>query len=150
MNPDVMPQRPEVPPVITSIEVSFPGGKRVDAQIGDRVISTDQSRRQGGSDSAPGPFDLFLASIATCAGVYALAFCHARDLPTEGLKIRQEVIDDPAARLPGEIRLHVTPPLGFPEALRPALLRAIGACKVKKTIAHAPAFEIGIEAPDGA
>ena len=26
----------------------------------------------------PGPFDLFLASIATCAGYYALAFRQAR------------------------------------------------------------------------
>ena len=149
MNPEAMPQRHPTPPAITSIEVSFPGGKRVDAQIGDRVISTDQSLLHGGADSAPGPFDLFLASIATCAGVYALAFCHARDLPTEGLKIRQDVIDDPAARVPGEFRLHVTLPTGFPEDLRPALLRAIGACKVKKTIARGPSFEVSIEEPDG-
>ncbi|MBW2050564.1 MAG: osmotically inducible protein OsmC, partial [Deltaproteobacteria bacterium] len=51
------------------VEVSFPGGKRVDAQIGGFTIKTDQSRDNGGDESAPEPFQLFLASIATCAGI---------------------------------------------------------------------------------
>ncbi|WP_091348654.1 OsmC family protein [Anaerobranca gottschalkii] len=41
----------------------------------------------GGEGSAPTPFDLFLSSIATCAGVYALGFCQSKGLSTEGLKL---------------------------------------------------------------
>ena len=83
-----------------SIMVTFPGGKRVDAQVGNFVIATDQPVSGGGGEAAPAPFDLFLASIATCAGIYALGFCQARGLPTEGLVLEQEVIDDPATHLP--------------------------------------------------
>lgn len=142
MNPEPVTRSESQPPAVTRIELSFPGGKRVDAQVGGHVISTDQPPQFGGEGAAPAPFDLFLASIATCAGVYALGFCHARDLPTEGLKITQEVIDDPSTKLPAEIRFVVRVPDGFPEQYRPGLLRSIESCKVKKTIAHQPAFSV--------
>jgi hypothetical protein len=60
------------------ITIRFPGGKRVDAHLGTHVVHTDQPIAGGGEDSAPAPFDLFLASLATCAGIYVLGFCQAR------------------------------------------------------------------------
>jgi putative redox protein len=48
-----------------NIEITFPGGKRVDARIGAHVVRTDQPASSGGADSAAAPFDLFLASIGT-------------------------------------------------------------------------------------
>ena len=69
------------------IDVQFPGGKKIDAKIGDVLINTDQSVMAGGEGSAPEPFQLFLASIATCAGIYASNsalmirfFSHSRQL----------------------------------------------------------------------
>jgi putative redox protein len=53
------------------MRVCFPGGERVHADYGEYTIETDQPVRNGGDGSAPSPFDLFLASIATCAGIYA-------------------------------------------------------------------------------
>jgi ribosomal protein S12 methylthiotransferase accessory factor len=126
------------------IEVSFPGGKRVDARVGDFVLRTDQPAELGGEGSAPGPFDLFLASLATCAGIYALGFCQARKLSTEGLSIRQHVDIDPETKLPSKVRLELTLPEGFPEMYRAAIVRAAEGCKVKKTIAAGPAIELGV------
>ena len=126
------------------VAVTFPGGKRVDARIGNFVIQTDQPVEGGGEGSAPAPFDLFLASVATCAGIYALGFCQARGLSTEGLRVEQEVIDDPATHLPAQVRLRVTPPVGFPERYRDALIRAVDGCKVKKTIARQPLFTVAL------
>ncbi len=125
------------------IEVSFPGGLRVDAQLGNHVIRTDQPVSGGGDDSAPAPFDLFLASIATCAGIYALGYCRARNLSTEGLKITQDVVEaDPTTKLPRRVALTLTLPADFPEHHRPAILRAINGCKVKKTIAQGLEFDV--------
>lgn len=128
------------------IEVSFPGGKRVDARVGEFVVRTDQPATLGGNGSAPAPFDLFLASIATCAGIYVLGFCQARGLPTEGLGLRQHVDVDPATKLPTRVRLELTLPPGFPEKHRKPIVRAAEGCKVKKTIAAAPAFEVVVTA----
>ncbi len=124
------------------IEVTFPGGKRVAAQVGAHRIETDQPVELGGQDSAPAPFDLFLASIATCAGIYLLGFVQARGLSSEGLCLRQVVETDPDSHLPCSVRLELTLPSGFPEKYRAAVVRAVENCKVKKTIAAAPKFEV--------
>ena len=117
------------------IEVIFPGGKRVDAFVGTHVIHTDQPVAQGGEDSAPAPFDLFLASLATCAGIYVVGFCQARGIPTEDIRLVQHV--DPDA-----IRLEVQLPASFPERYRDAVARAAEGCKVKKLLAHPPAITV--------
>ena len=67
-----------------TMTVGFPGGKRVDASYGGFEIRTDQCVDSGGEGSAPEPYDYFLASLATCAGIYVLGFCQKRDIPYEG------------------------------------------------------------------
>lgn len=126
----------------TDVEVSFPGGKRVDARVGGFVVSTDQPLDVGGQGSAVAPFELFLASIATCAGFYVLAFCQARGLSTEGLAMRQHVDLDDRTKLPSRIRISIRLPASFPEHLRAAVVRAAESCRVKKTIAAQPLIEV--------
>ena len=64
--------------MVKAIEVGFPGGKRVDAIIDGRTIQTNQRAEKVGEGSAPEPFELFLASIATglryCINSAALRF----------------------------------------------------------------------------
>jgi putative redox protein len=126
------------------IEVTFPGGKRVDARVGTYIVHTDQPVEAGGDGSAVAPFDLFLASLATCAGLYVLAFCQARNIPTDGLGLRQHVELDPTTKLPSRIRLELHLPPSFPDKYRAAIVRAAEGCKVKKTITRAPAIEVGL------
>jgi putative redox protein len=123
-------------------EVSYPGGKRVDVSFGDQTVRTDQPPDLGGDASAPAPYDLFLASLAACAGIYALGFCQARGLPTEGLRVSQDVEIDPVSHLPSRVTLEVTPPVGFPEKSIPALLKSVELCKVKKTLAAPPEMRV--------
>ncbi len=124
------------------IEVSFPGAKRVNARVGGFEVKTDQPRDLGGEASAIAPYDLFLASIATCAGVYVLGFCQARGLSTQGLTLIQRHEFDEVTHLVRAIRIEVKLPQGFPERYRAAVVRAAESCKVKKTIAAAPSFEV--------
>jgi ribosomal protein S12 methylthiotransferase accessory factor len=124
------------------IEVSFPGGKRVDAHIGDFVVQTDQPAELGGNGSAVAPYDLFLASVATCAGIYVLGFCQARGLSTDGLALHQHADIDPATKLPSRIQLELRLPVTFPEKYIAAIVRAAEGCKVKKTLAAPPVIEI--------
>ena len=131
------------------IEVTFPGGKRVDAKVGDFVVHTDQPVDLGGEGAEVAPFELFLASLATCAGIYALGFCQARKLSTVGLKLTQSYELDATTKLPSKITLTVQLPDGFPEMYRAAIVRAVEGCKVKKTIAAQPAFEVVALAPVG-
>ena len=49
------------------MKVSFPGGKRVDVDLGGFTLRTDQPRDAGGEGTAADPFSLFLASLAAWA-----------------------------------------------------------------------------------
>lgn len=126
------------------IEVSFPGGKRVDARIDGMHIQTDQSRRYGGNGSAPEPFQLFLASIATCAGIYAWQFCQSRHLPTEGLDLKMHCHFDPTEKRYREMTLVLTLPKDFPEQHKESIVRAVELCAVKKHIVAPPSFNIEV------
>jgi ribosomal protein S12 methylthiotransferase accessory factor len=122
--------------------VTLPGGKRVDTQIGKHVIRTDQPVAGGGEDSAPAPFDLFLASIGTCAGIYVAGFCQKRGLPTDGIRIVQRNHSDPESGTLVRVEMDVMLPAGFPEKYVEAVVRVADQCKVKKAIQAQPVFEV--------
>ena len=127
------------------IDVQFPGGKRVDTRVGDFLIKSDQSLKHGGEASAPEPFALFLASIASCAGVFALGFCQKRELPTDGLDLKMVCERDEKGIMITRISLRLTLPEGFPEKYRGGIVRAMELCSVKKHLMDAPEFVIELE-----
>jgi putative redox protein len=118
--------------------ITFPGGARVDAQIGPHTVRTDQPPQS----SAPTPFALFLASIGTCAGIYVLGFCAQRGLPTEGIRIIQRTEKDPATGLIGVVGLDIEVPPEFPAKYHDALIRAASQCAVKKHLEQPPSFAV--------
>lgn len=115
------------------MEILFPGGKRVDALFDGFTVQTDQPVSSGGEDSAPAPFDLFLASIGTCAGIYVLSFCQQRSIPTEEIRLVQSNGRNPETGML-EIGIDIVVPSGFPEKYRNALIRSAELCAVKKHI----------------
>jgi ribosomal protein S12 methylthiotransferase accessory factor len=118
--------------------IDFPSGSRVDAHFGQFTVKTDQPP----SASAPTPFDVFLSSIGTCAGIYVLRFCRQRGLPTEDLRIIQHVTRDPQTGLVSRISLDIQLPAGFPEKYRQAVIQSAQLCAVKKLLEHPPVFDI--------
>ena len=124
-----------------TMQISFPGGMAVEASYQGHTVRTDQPREAGGTDSGPSPFDLFLASIGTCAGYYALRFCQERVLSTDGLNVTLETDLDERGRVT-TVRLEIALPPDFPEKYRPAIVRAAEHCKVKAHIEQPPRFEV--------
>lgn len=128
--------------------IDFPGGSRVNAHFGGLTVATDQPPDK----AAPTPFELFLASIGTCAGIYVLNFCRARNLPTDGLKLVEHIekgADGHIERITVDVQL----PAGFPERYRDAVVRAADQCTVKRHLARPPEIvvvaHIGDEATAG-
>jgi ribosomal protein S12 methylthiotransferase accessory factor len=125
----------------SEIVVTLPGGRRVDAQLGKHLVRTDQPLDQGGEDTAPSPFQLFLSAIGTCAGIFVQGFCAKRSLPTEGITILQRVRYAGDGALAG-VDLDIQVPASFPEKYREALVRVADQCSVKKAIQAQPAFVV--------
>ncbi len=118
--------------------IDFPGGSRVDAHLGTFTVATDQPPVA----SAPSPFEIFLASIGTCAGIYVLGFCKQRSLPTEGLRIVERINHSQSTGMVETIELEIQIPQGFPEKYRDSLIHAAELCAVKKQLEKPPKFDI--------
>jgi ribosomal protein S12 methylthiotransferase accessory factor len=125
-----------------TVEVYFPGGKKIDAQIGNFVVHTDQSLANGGGETDPEPFQLFLASIATCAGIYALEFCQAREISSEGMALTMSCEWDEKQQGIKKLHIDLKVPPGFPDRYKKAVTRVMDLCSVKKHIIHPPEFVI--------
>lgn len=127
------------------MRITFPGNKRVDAEVNDLVIKTDQPKLQGGDGTAPSPYLLFLASLGTCAGIYVLSFCRERNIPTDGVSLTQRL--EYTTNAEGKsaldtIAIDINVPPDFPEKYHNALVKVADQCAVKKTIMAPPKFAI--------
>jgi ribosomal protein S12 methylthiotransferase accessory factor len=124
------------------IMVDFPGGSRVDAHFKSFTVETDQPTENDGQNAAPTPFEVFLASLATCAGFYILGFCKKRGIPYEGIRLVQTMEQDSSTKIVRKVVQKIQLPQGFPEQYISAVKRAADSCLVKKHLEAPPAFEI--------
>ena len=123
------------------LNVCLDGGKCVSTQVGQHRITTDQPTSNGGNDSAPSPYDLFMASIGCCAGYYVQQYCESKGVSTEGISItlKQKKSED------GELLGFVTCvniPDNLPKKYHSILKNVAKQCSVKKAIMGAPEFEV--------
>jgi putative redox protein len=122
--------------------VSFPGGVRVNAEYKGFTIESDQPKNAGGEGSAPAPFDLFLASIATCAGYYVMSFCQKRNIRTDDIRLVMKAEWNRDAHLISIIAIDINLPDNFPEKYKRAVIASADKCTVKRNMMNAPNFEI--------
>lgn len=126
----------------TELVVTLPGAKKVDAAFGEFVVRTDQPVSGGGEASAPSPFQLFLSSLGTCAGIYVAGFCQKRGVPTEGIRILQRNAFDPETGVIASVDFEIVVPRDFPEKYYEALVRVVDQCAVKRAIQAQPKFTV--------
>ena len=128
------------------IAISFDGGQKVSATFPDGLsMLTDQPPADGTPGEAPSPFAYFLGAMGTCAGIYVLEFCNARNIPTEQVSLMQEISfeeDSHGKRRVSMVTITIQVPPDFPERYHKAIVRAAELCSVKKAIMNPPDFMI--------
>jgi putative redox protein len=123
-------------------EITLGGGKKVDAQVRDFTISTDQPESDGGENSAPSPFELFLASLGTCAGYFVVSFCQARSIPTDNIRLVETLSRNDTTHMVETISIDILLPPDFPEKYKGAVIKAAESCTVKKHLASPPVIQV--------
>ncbi len=124
------------------MEILLEEGKKVNAHYKGHIIKTDQSIKDGGDNSAPAPFDLFMASIGTCAGIYVKVFCDKRGIPTDNIRLIQNTEFDEVTHMIAKVIIDIQLPSDFPEKYKEAVINSANLCAVKKHIQYAPEFEV--------
>ncbi len=127
------------------MEVNLEQGFLFKAQCSGHEVAADQPEKEGGTNKAMTPSELFVASLGTCIGVYAVRFCKRHNLPTEGMKVFLDwtVVKDPW-RI-GSIKAELHYPHDIPDPEKKGLLRMAEACFVHETILHKPEVVIDLK-----
>jgi len=123
------------------IKVTFPGGKRVDAEYKGFLMKTDQPVYAGGGGTSPAPFDLFLGSIATCVGYYVLAFCQSRGVPLDRASVLMHMHKNEEKKVIDKIDFEIQLPPEFPEKYTKAIIKSVDSCAVKNHMVDSPDFD---------
>ena len=127
---------------IMEMMITFPGNKKVDSNYKGFTVHTDQPISEGGENTAPEPFDLFLASIGTCAGIYVSSFCRERRIDITDLRLILGFYPNATTGMIERIDIQIKLPSGFPEKYQAAVIRSAEMCFVKKHLLTPPQFHI--------
>ena len=123
--------------IATGIDVTQLSGPSFAVEIGGHRLVVDQPAEAGGHDAGPTATELFVASLAACAGHYAYSYLHHHGLPDTGIAVRCSYrwsVEPPARVVAADLRLSL--PDGIPEERIAAVLRAAGRCAVHSSIEH--------------
>ncbi len=116
------------------MEIIFAGKKKINALLNNFEIKTDLPEEHQGENTQPSPYDLFLASMGCCAGIFIKNYCDQRGLSVEGMKLEQNVVwSDEKGRI-GKIMTKIYLPQDFPQSHETGIIRAANICKVKKQL----------------
>ncbi|MFB3829404.1 MAG: OsmC family protein [Bryobacteraceae bacterium] len=113
------------------------------AARGHRVVC-DQPPDNGGADAGMSPPEFLLASLATCAGYYAVYYLKSRNLPLEGVGVRVTADKELKPARMTNFRIEVNVP-EIEERHREGVLRAVKSCLVHNTLLQAPAIETVVQ-----
>lgn len=114
--------------------VTFTGNKKIDVEFKDYTIKTDQSEKNGGEADAPEPFDVFIASLGACAGVYAKSFCDTRKLSTDHWHLFVEVVFKKGQKRMDQVNITLNVDAGFPEKYIKPIIKSMNSCAVKNQL----------------
>jgi uncharacterized OsmC-like protein len=127
------------------MDVQFVSGEAYQVAVRDHRVFVDQPPDAGGTDAAPTPTELFVASLATCVAFYAGRYLTRHGYSREGLGVAVDfdMATDRPARVTA-IRLNVRVPADLPPERYPALRAVVSHCTVHNTLQQPPEVQVTV------
>ncbi len=127
------------------VTVEHLGGVQFEIKARQHSILCDQPPEKKGEDRGMTPPELMLASLASCAAFYAIAYLRKKELPTEGTRVRvtAEQVKAPARLDNFHITVELPPGLGE-EHCRGAE-DSVHHCLIHNTLLQPPSIALEIQ-----
>ncbi|MDP3143750.1 MAG: OsmC family protein [Candidatus Omnitrophota bacterium] len=120
------------------VSVKYIDNHKFIAQAGNHQLIIDQAKDKGGNDEGMNPLEVFLVSVAACAGFYAKTYCKNANIDAGNLSVsvNSELSQDVPKRFK-DIKVQID--VGQDLAQRKeALLNFVKNCPVHNTIKIIP------------
>ncbi|WXG47484.1 MAG: OsmC family protein [Candidatus Atabeyarchaeum deiterrae] len=125
--------------------VSLIENVKFEAECRGHKLTLDQPVEDGGSDAGMTPVELFVASLGSCIGYFAVVFCQRRKIPPAGMNVKLdwESAEDPHRIGSIDVVINLSARLGEKE--RAGLLRMVEGCTVHNTLKNKPNVKITLK-----
>lgn len=117
-------------------------GVKFEAQARGHNIICDQPSDNGGEDAGMTPPELLLASLATCAGFYAVQYLKTRNLDPIGLEVNVTADKLTQPGRIGNFRITVRCAAELTPEQTEGLMRSVRHCTIHNTLLSPPKIEI--------
>ncbi|MBK8047581.1 MAG: OsmC family protein [Anaerolineales bacterium] len=116
------------------ITTFYKGDMLFESKLGNHSILIDVPANMGGSDRAPTPPELFVASLGSCVGAFVAHYCNNAGIDTRDMSVDVsfDKVEDPT-RLTN-VKITVKMPHGACGRRKEALRRVAEHCPVHETI----------------
>jgi uncharacterized OsmC-like protein len=131
-----------------NLSVTHQNNDRFQLRVRGHRLTCDQPLADGGDDQGPTPTELFVASLAACAGFYARRFLARHHLDAAGLRVEAAYTMSPdrPARV-DTITLRLLLPQPLEENRRRALLAVVDHCTVHNSLRTPPEVRVTLAEP---
>jgi putative redox protein len=129
-----------------TMRAEYESDDKFSISIGGHQVAVDESVEDGGTDSAPTPVELFVASLAACMAITARRYLSRHGIPPKGLRVEADfAMSQDLPRRVGSIRVRIRPPAGFPRRRAKAMLAVVERCTVHNSISESPAIRVELD-----
>lgn len=127
------------------IRVSHKNADLFEIAVRHHLVHVDLPIEAGGSDSAPTPTELFVASLASCVAFYAGRYLTRHGCDRTGLAVSAsfDLATDRPARV-SAVRISMKVPTDLPPERWPALAAVVQHCTVHNTLNNPPEVSIDL------
>ncbi len=125
------------------LNVNYLGGRSFEASVRNHKFRIDLPLIARGKDTGPTPPELFVASLASCIGMYLVFYCEKANLDPAGIKIETnyEKTADRIEKISAEFSL----PSAKSEKERKEAMEWAEKCLIHNTIQHKPEIKITLK-----
>ena len=126
------------------LKVSYLGDVQFEAEARGHKVVCDQPLENGGADEGMTPPEFLLASLATCAGFYAVQYLKVRKLASEGLKVTVTAEKEKNPARLDQFVLTIETPSGLSEKDVDGVRHSAEKCLVKNTMLMPPSISLEV------
>lgn len=125
-----------------AMTVRWVEGVRMAVETRGHRLMIDQPEAEGGTDRGITPIEMFIGSLGSCIGYFAVRFCRRHQIATDGLNVRLSWDYAEQPHRVGRIAIRLQIQQTMTPSMTDRLRKVVEGCTVHHSLTHPPDIQI--------